>query len=181
MKVINFFGAPGAGKSTAALGLANAMKRAWLNCEYVPEFAKDQVWAETSHLLSKQNWVLANQEFKLSVMQNKVDYAVIDSPLLISAFYAPLEYPPSFTQLCFDFFSMYDNINFFINRSHKYQPVGRLQDEKQSDAIALQMKEFLSSRGIGFIEICASDYAPEEMFGMLKDMGVIPAGACLPQ
>ena len=173
MKVINFFGAPGAGKSTAALGLANAMKRAWLNCEYVSEFAKDQVWAETTHLLSKQNWVLANQEFRLSVMKGKVDFAVIDCPLLISAFYAPEEYPASFTELCFDFFRMYDNVNFFVNRSHKYSGIGRLQNEAESDAIAIKMKNFLSNSGIQFVEINAGDWAPEQLFAMLQDMNVI--------
>lgn len=175
MKVINFFGAPGAGKSTAALGLANAMKRAWLHCEYVSEFAKDTIWMETSHLLSRQNWVLANQELRLGMLEGKIDYAVIDGPLLLSAFYAPESYPEAFKELCFHFFNNYENVNFFVNRSHEYTPIGRLQNEAQSDAIAKQMKDFLRDHGVPFMEISAGDSAPAAMFEMLKQMGVIPA------
>ncbi len=175
MKVINFFGAPGAGKSTAALGLANVLKRAWLHCEYVPEFAKDTIWMETSHLLSRQNWVLANQELRLGMLEGKIDYAVIDGPLPLSAFYAPPHYPQAFKDLCFHFFNSYENVNFFVNRSHQYTPIGRLQNEAQSDAIALEMKEFLSANGVPFIEISAGDSAPAAMFEMLREMGVIPS------
>lgn len=174
MLVVNFFGAPGSGKSTAALGLANEMKRAWLNCEYVPEFAKDQVWAETSHLLSKQNWVFANQEFRLSCLAGKVDFAIVDSPLLLSSYYVPANYPESFKQLCFDFFRSYDNVNFFINRSHKYSAIGRLQDEGESDAIASAMKAFLVENDIGFVEISAGDSTPKKIMKMLTKMGLLP-------
>lgn len=177
MKVINFFGAPGAGKSTAALGLANEMKRAWLNCEYVSEFAKDTIWMETSHLLSKQNWIFANQELRLSVLDGKVDFVVVDSPLLISAFYAPANYPNAFKELCFHFFDSYDNVNFFVNRSHEYTPVGRLQNEKESDLIAMEMKDFLQSNGVEFIEISAGDSAPAAMFETLKKIEILPATA----
>lgn len=175
MAVINFFGAPGAGKSTAALGLANEMKRAWLNCEYISEFAKDQVWADTSHLLSKQNWIFANQDLRLSVMSGKVDFVVTDSPLPLSAFYAPADYPACFTELCFHFFHMYKNVNFFINRSHKYTAVGRLQNEEESDEIAEQMKAFLRSHNVSFIELSAGDSVPGAIMAMLRTLGAVPA------
>ena len=47
MIVVNFFGAPGSGKTTAALGIAGYLKRKHLNAEYVSEFAKDQVWIKS--------------------------------------------------------------------------------------------------------------------------------------
>lgn len=177
MKAINFFGAPGAGKSTAALGLASAMKRAWHNSEYVAEFAKDQVWADTAHLLKKQNWVLANQELRLSVLRGKIDYAVIDGPLLLSAFYAPEHYPKAFLDLCFYFFNSYDNINFFINRSHEYTGIGRLQNEAESDAIAERMKAFLISHSVPFIEVTAGESAPSAIYEQLQALGVIVPSA----
>ena len=40
MKVINFFGGPGVGKSTAACDLFVAMKKAGYKVEYVDEYAK---------------------------------------------------------------------------------------------------------------------------------------------
>lgn len=173
MKTINFLGAPGAGKSATAMGVANFMKRSWLNCEYVSEFAKDQVWAESAHLLQHQNWVLANQELRLNVLAGKVDYALVDGSLLLSAFYAPAHYPPEFIKLCLFFYNSYDNINFFINRAHEYTPIGRVHSEEESDLIASQMKEFLTQHGVPFINIEPHETAPDTMFQKLKDLGII--------
>jgi len=177
MRVINFFGAPGAGKSTAALGLCHRLKRAWIECEYVSEFAKGQVWSDTAHLLSRQNWVFANQEFPLSCLEGKVEFAVSDAPLLQAAFYAPEGYPASFTELVFDVFRGYDNVNYFINRAHPYSGTGRLQNETESDKIAIDLKSFLREHGIEFTEVHAGDSTPALIFEQLREQGMIPAHA----
>lgn len=44
MKVINFFGAPGAGKSTEAARTYVALKDRGVNVELVREVAKDLAW-----------------------------------------------------------------------------------------------------------------------------------------
>jgi len=44
MKVINLFGGPGCGKSTAAAGLFHLMKSNHMSVELVNEFAKEIVW-----------------------------------------------------------------------------------------------------------------------------------------
>jgi len=179
MRVINFFGAPGAGKSTAALGLAHLLKRAWIESEYVAEFAKGQVWSGSGHLLSRQNWVLANQDFPLTCLKGKVDFAVSDSPLPLSAFYAaPGYYPATFSQFVFAAFNRYDNINYFINHgNHPYSPKGRRETEEQAVAIANQMKEFLAKNGVPFIEMIAGDDTPAMIFENLREQGFIPASA----
>jgi hypothetical protein len=173
MKVINLFGGPGAGKSTAASGLFYEMKKRWIQAEYVPEFAKEMVWADTMHLLSHQNYIFANQEYRLSRLQSKVDFAVSDSPLLLSAFYAPAGYPLSFIQSVFDFFARYDNINLFVLRSHKYSGIGRLQNEDESDKISAAMQEFLLDNGIPFYTIPASDASPRYLLSWLVKEGHI--------
>lgn len=50
-KVINFFGSAGAGKSTQALGLAYNLKMRGLKVEYIPEYAKELVFSNCSHIL----------------------------------------------------------------------------------------------------------------------------------
>lgn len=42
--VINLFGEPSVGKSTAAMTITANLKRAGVNAEYVSEFAKDKVY-----------------------------------------------------------------------------------------------------------------------------------------
>lgn len=161
MKVINFFGGPGCGKSTAASGLFYNMKKEWANAELVTEYAKDLVWSGSQHLLAEQVLVFAQQSHRLNRLKNKVDFAITDSPLLLSAFYIPKKYPESFKQLCFDFYNSYENINYFITRTHEYSSVGRLQNEEEADLISAQMKEFLNVNNIPYTEILAGDDIPQ--------------------
>ena len=84
MKVINIFGAPGAGKSTTASGLFYEMKKHWIECEYIQEFAKELVWSDSTHLLSQQNYIFAEQERRLNRLNQKIDVAISDSPLILS-------------------------------------------------------------------------------------------------
>ena len=44
MKVINFYGGPGTGKSVQAAATYCALKKQGLNCELVTEYAKDKLW-----------------------------------------------------------------------------------------------------------------------------------------
>ena len=160
MRVVNFFGGPGAGKSTAALGLIYELKKRWFRAELVTEFAKELMWEGRAHLLSHQNYIFATQEYRLGRLIGEVDVAVSDSPLLLSSYYAPDEYPISFRQSVFDFFSFYENVNIFVRRSHRYSAAGRLQNQDEADAIARTMEEFLLDNGIPYYAITASDASP---------------------
>jgi len=158
--VINFFGAPGAGKTTAALGLTYELKKRWVSAELIQEYAKDLVYADSSHLLSHQHAVFTEQERRLNRVVGKAALAVSESPLLLSAYYAPEDYPVSFKQSVFDFFLTYHNINIFIERSHAYSAIGRIQNEEESDAVAWSMRQFLKDNGIPFYTITANDANP---------------------
>lgn len=172
--VINFFGGPGAGKSTAASGLFTELKKRWVSVEQVTEFAKELVWSDSAHVLSKQNYVFANQEYRLSRLADKVDVAVSDAPLLLSAFYTPESYPVSFKRSVFDFFQAYRNINIFVERSHDYAMAGRIQNQEEADALAESMKRFLLENGIGFYTITANDANPMYLCYWLYKNNLIP-------
>lgn len=171
--VINFFGAPGAGKSTAALGLAYQLKRHWVNAEYVPEFAKDLVWRESAHLLKHQLYVFAEQQLRLDCLEGKVDAAVSDSPLLLSSFYSPKDYPLPFKQAVFEFFDTYNNTNIVVRRSNQYVAAGRIQDEKQADRLAELMEQFLYETGVPYYVITANDANPTHLLHWLVKRGVV--------
>lgn len=171
MKVINYFGGPGAGKSTAASGLFYEMKKRWINAELVCEFAKELVWAKSQHMLSHQLYVFAEQEHRLNRLLNQVDVAVSDSPLLLSAFYAPDHYGLSFKQCVFDFFEQYDNINIFVRRSHAYAGEGRVQDEAEANELSDAMERFLQETGVPYYAITASDASPRYLLHWLVESG----------
>jgi nicotinamide riboside kinase len=162
MKIINLFGAPGAGKSTAAMGLVHEMKKRYHKVEYVSEFAKDLFWSGNSHLMTQQNLVFAEQSWRQErLLHQGVDFAVTDSPLLFSSYYAKL-YRPDLPACFHDFvlysFKQFDNVNFFVRRGHPYESEGRVENEAESDKIADDMLEFLRSNNVPFTEVKADDH-----------------------
>ena len=146
MKVINLFGSAGAGKSTTALGLTHQLKINGYKVEYVSEYAQHLVMSGSSHLLSHQEHVFSNQLFNLTILKNKdLDYVVTDSPLLLAAFYGN-KYKTStkaLDNLIFEHFNSYDNINYFIHRTHEFDPVGRVQTEEESNKDSDDLFQFL--------------------------------------
>lgn len=169
MKVINFFGAPCAGKSTAASGLFNIMKRTGYRCEYVTEVAKDYIYSGSSHILADQMLIFAQQAHKVDrLLNNEIDYAITDSPLLFSSFYAAADYPASFHELCMDFFNKHENINIFVHRSHDYNMLGRVHDESQSDLIAKKMHDWLINNGVKFVDISSKTATAENLFSYIS-------------
>lgn len=51
MIIINLYGSPGSGKSTAAAYIFSKLKMKGVECELVTEVAKDLVWDENSKAL----------------------------------------------------------------------------------------------------------------------------------
>jgi len=173
MLVVNFYGAPGAGKSTASSGLYHEMKKHWIEAEYIQEYAKELVWSGSSHMLSQQNYIFAKQEHRLNRLLSKVQVAISDSPLLLSSFYAPKTYPQSFHRLVFDFFHNYPNVNIFVKRSHEYSARGRVQNVSEADFISDEMQKFLRNNKIPFYIITANDASPKRILSWLLSSGKI--------
>lgn len=152
-KIINLFGAPGAGKSTGAAYIFYNLKTFNINCEYVTEFAKDKVWEENNVVFEDQNYMFGKQSFKLSRVNGKVDVIVTDSPLLLPAFYGNDNCKDLRAQLALKTFNNYDNLNFFISRTKDYNPDGRHQTELESDKVSQELKEFLDLNGVQYVDI----------------------------
>lgn len=150
MKTINLFGSAGAGKSTTALGVAHILKINGYKVEYVSEYAKQLVMSGCQNLLSHQEHVFTNQLFQMNILKDKnLDYIVTDSPLLLSAFYGN-KYNTStenLEKLVFEHFNKFNNINYFIERIHEYDPVGRIQSEEESSKDSEDLMRFLNING----------------------------------
>lgn len=155
-KVINLFGAPGAGKSTIAAGLFYYMKIAGYNVERADEWIKDKVYEGTKYPFKDQLYTFAKQNKKIKQMLGKTDFIICDSPLFLSMVYQSEELPV-FSQLVLDYFNSYDNTNFFIKRHHKYQPTGRIHSEKQSDSIALDLESKLRYYNIEYTVLTSGE------------------------
>lgn len=170
LKVINLFSGPGAGKSTTAAGLFYLMKIRGASVELVTEYAKEIVWDENWSGLKKQERIFTEQNNRLKRLIGKVEYAVTDSPILLSHIYASGEYLTSrnFLPLIDEEFSRYNNINFFLKRKKEYVAVGRTQTKEEAENIDRLILNLLDSKGIGYNTVVGDETAPYSVLKFLN-------------
>jgi deoxyadenosine/deoxycytidine kinase len=130
--VVNLFAGPSAGKSTMAAGLFYNLKKAGVNCELTTEFAKELTWENRESALDNQIYILGKQYHKLYRLLGQVDVIVTDTSFVYGCVYAPEDYFESYESLVMEIFSSMNNMNFFIDRIHPYNSVGRNQTRQQA-------------------------------------------------
>lgn len=166
--VINFYGGPGSGKSTAAAGLFYQMKIAGYNVELTDEFAKECVWEGNIPMLADQLWVLGHQHRKILRLADKVDYIITDSPVLLSPIYRERYGKPLYSDIIDDMalecYSLYkNNVNFMLTRPDNFEQNGRAQDEEECreiDQAIIDQFEFLD---LEYIKLQSKDNASAAM------------------
>lgn len=146
--IINAFGGPGSGKTTACFYIACELKKKGYVVEYVPEYSKELVWDENWSLLDgsyeHQKTILTEQKRRIDRLIGKVDFIVTDAPILFNIVY--LNDATKKQQHLNDLLSMfnqYHNFNFFVKRNEKeFESEGRMQnleESKQKDAEILAL------------------------------------------
>jgi predicted ATPase len=154
MKVINFFGGPGAGKSTLAAAVFAELKFIGVNAELVTEFAKDATWeGRGAKLFGAQEYIFAKQHLRLARLVGEVDIVVTDSPIIMSTAYIPESFQmPSLKQTVYEAFSQYDNYNFVIHRADTkhYLQKGRTQTAEEAFQKDQEIRIMLHSFGIPY-------------------------------
>lgn len=159
-KIINLFGAPCSGKSTHRARIFAEMKIAGYHVEEVTEYAKDIIWEDRENLFEDQLYILAKQNRRISRLIDKVDYVVTDSPLLMNVVYANPQTPyrEALKSLTIEIAGHYNNINFFLNRTHEFQQYGRVHGEEHSNDLAEQIKCALHNNGVIFHEYNSNEF-----------------------
>ena len=173
LTLINLYGAPGVGKSSVAAGLFFLMKSHHLSVEHISEYAKYLIHSHRDwQLRDEQLYLLAKQHHKQLILRGRYDYAVTDSPLLLTAFYAPKTYHGHFEPLVNELDGQFEHINIFMTRSMAdgapYQNEGRVHDRRASAALELEMRDFLHARGVRFSEVPVDVYAPWRILEMIR-------------
>ncbi len=171
--VVNMFASPGSGKSTLASYTFAKLKMLGVNCELVTEFAKDKVWENNNTALANQLYVFAKQYYRVDRCADKVDVIITDSPLALSPMYNkdPDIHEP-LKQLALKIANKYNNLNYFIRRIKKYNPIGRLQTEAESDEIAVKLRDAMDANGIKYIaidgDLMSADVIVQDVMELLK-------------
>lgn len=169
--VVNFYGAPGSGKSTGAAHVFSKLKLDGVNCEYVSEFAKDKCWEQNKNVFllpENQFYIGANQFYKMYMLKDKVDVIVTDSPIYMNAMYnKSAVLGKEYNEIMFRLSEMFNNINFFINRVKPYHTEGRNQTEKESNQISIDLKKTILSK-IPYIEVNGNEDGYEIIYQTVK-------------
>jgi hypothetical protein len=159
-KLINLFGGPGIGKSSIASGITYKLKKKHIRVNNPYEFPKLLAWDKNNEAIKDQLYVLANQHRGIAQSYGKVDYIVIDSPIMFSLIYKtwyntgyPAEfYSDAFNQMIIDLHNRYDNINILLERTNEaiHNDGERYQNLEESIAIDNHSKKILEDNNIPY-------------------------------
>lgn len=147
--VVNMFGGPCTGKSTTAANIFSELKWRGVNCELVPEYAKDKVWERSFHVLENQIYVFAKQLHRIWRVKDQVDIVITDSPLLFSIIYDNND-NETFRTLVLEEFKKLNTLNFVIERNKPYYNIGRVHTEEESKQIDQEIIDLLENNGIQY-------------------------------
>ena len=147
---INFFGGPGAGKSTSASWLFSELKKRNKSVEYVSEYVKFWAYSQRKIHQYDQIYLFGKQmqsEYKYLV--HGVKNTVTDSPILLAAVYAEINGACGIAEHLASICEMYDadypSLNIYLKRGDKgYDESGRYQTTAQAleaDALILEYLE----------------------------------------
>lgn len=174
MIALNFFGGAGIGKSTIAAEVFAKLKSKGVNAELVGEMAKDVILQRDFNALEDQLWLFANQAHRMRGMaQAGVDVAVCDSPLPLSLIYGAardVDDNKAFTDLVWQEFDKYQNINFILERQENFwRKAGRADDETFALRIDQQVYIYMADRPWQAITPYDGDTVVDEVLKMIKE------------
>ena len=162
-KIINLFGGPGVGKSTTAAKIYHELQMAGYECDLPYEFPKQVAWEDNRSQITDQLFIFAGQHRNIVRSYGKVDYIILDSPILLSLVYKNLYnegfpsflYGNNFDRMALDVFKGYNNINFNIERKSKseYIKEGRFQTYDESVKVDNMIVKTLVDNNIDYIPI----------------------------
>ena len=162
-KIINLFAGPGTGKTSIAAGVLYELKKRHISCDAPYEFPKVLAWDDNQSAIKDQLYVLANQHRGIVQSFGKVEYIVMDSPILLSLiyknYYNGTEYPSSlytelFDKMVLDIHSQYENLNIVLKRGMGvFNKTERYQDLGQSIELDYMIMDTLDKNKIPYIEL----------------------------
>jgi hypothetical protein len=178
--IINIMAGPCAGKSTLASELFTTMKKLGYSVENTQEFPKVLAWDGNSEAIRDQFFVTANQHRNISRLYGKVDYIIVDSPIILGLVYKKIydsfvTYPSDFYDESYDnfiinLFKKYKSINIYLNRLRGgYDNIGRYQTYEESLTIDKKIEELLLANNIHYTKHNVGDNIVNDILNILKE------------
>lgn len=130
---VNFYAAPQVGKSATANRLVALLTLRNVAVEFVPEYSKE-LHFDGRLSTTEQLVVTAEQWRRQSILQNKVQVAVVDSAVRLGAVYAPASYREELLKITDALTKDWWSLDVLLERESLQNPMAR-----QKQAEILQM------------------------------------------
>ena len=127
-----------------------------------------------------QFFITGNQHRNISRLYGKVDYIIVDSPIILGCFYEQrygTDYPASFygvtglSKFLWNLFKQYDNINILLKRNNEtYDPNGRIQDLQEAQEIDEDIRQTLLVNNIPFAEFDVNTNTAVDIFKYITQL-----------
>lgn len=166
MLVVNIFGGPHAGKTTAALDITAALKIQHIRAVYVSEYVQDVIYDEAFVVLQNQIKIFGEQLHKVQRLEGKVDVVICDSPLLLSIIYgADKNLPAIFDYLVLHMHNRFNNLNYFLHRPEtpEHDMTGRIHNKEEAIEIDKEILGLFFTYQMKFRALNADDNRTKEI------------------
>jgi len=166
--VVNIFGAPGSGKSTAMAYIFASLKMKGISCEMAPEFAKELYYEENFTAFENQVFIFGNQFYRIARLIDKVDVVITDSPAFVSVYYNNLETAKEeFNVFVAEASKSFNNKNYYLNRIADYDTSGRHQSEEQAEEVGESLLKLFDKYDVDFQ---IADSRPETLDKIVEEI-----------
>ena len=156
-RIINFFGAPGSGKTTATAEAFVRAKKKGYSAHLVQEYASELILQGDLETLKDQSKLFDEQLRRIKQADSKTDFIMVDSPLLLNIIYHRYRQntpDTNFEQKVLNSHKAFDSTNVFLKYNPEYYTSkGRVTSRDESFVIENKIKDFLKSAQVPFIEI----------------------------
>ena len=170
-------GGPGVGKSSISSGIVYELKKRHISCDAPYEFPKLLAWDENKSAIKDQLYVLGNQHRGITKSFGKVDFIVVDSPIILSIvykdYYQDNEYPSNlygdlFNNFIVELFKKYDSINILLKRTEGLHNIKeRYQDIEESKELDIKIESVLNEWNIPYHQINVGENTVDDILKII--------------